>query len=69
MKLEHLTITGMMVASGLLAGSCALDERELAVAVSDLGIGGGANGGAGGNGEAPLAPDCRSARRPSIWAG
>lgn len=59
MKLKHLTIAGMMVACGLLAGSCAFDEREVTLAVSGLGIGGtssGANGGAAGTAEAPLAP-------------
>jgi hypothetical protein len=59
MKLKHLTIAGMMVACGLLAGSCALDEREVTLAISGLGIGGtasvGPNGTAGGAG-ASLAP-------------
>jgi hypothetical protein len=44
MKLKHLTIAGMMVACGLFAGSCALDDREVTLAISGLGIGGTANG-------------------------
>jgi hypothetical protein len=44
MKLKHVTIAGMMVACGLLAGSCALDEREVTLAISGLGVGGTANG-------------------------
>jgi hypothetical protein len=40
MKLKHLTIAPMMVACWLLAGSCALDDREVTLAISGLGIGG-----------------------------
>jgi hypothetical protein len=48
MKLEHLTSAAMMVASWLLAGSCAFDEREVSLAIPGLGIGGGPAGGVGG---------------------
>jgi hypothetical protein len=52
MKLKHLTVAGMMVASGLLASRCAFDEREVSLAIPGLGIGGGPAGGAGGLPEA-----------------
>jgi hypothetical protein len=48
MKLKHLAVAGMMVASGLLAGSCAFDEREVSLAIPGLGVAGGSAGGAGG---------------------
>jgi hypothetical protein len=45
MKLKHLTSAAMMGASWLLAGSCALDERELTLA----GIGGSSSSGPDGS--------------------
>jgi hypothetical protein len=40
MKLKHLTIAALMVACGLLAGSCALDDREVSLALPLTGSGG-----------------------------
>jgi hypothetical protein len=57
MKLKHLTSAAMMVASWLIVGSCAFDERELTLAVPQLGIGGSAAGaGAGGVGLSEATP-------------
>jgi non-reducing end alpha-L-arabinofuranosidase len=50
MKLKHLTSAATMVASWLLAGSCALDEREVSLAMPQLGIGGSPSGSAAGAG-------------------
>jgi hypothetical protein len=41
MKLHHLTFTVLMVAGWLLAGSCAIDDREVAVALPLNGLGDG----------------------------
>jgi hypothetical protein len=50
MKLKHLTIAAMMVACWLLAGSCAIDDREGTVTLPLGNAGGGA--GSGGSGAA-----------------
>jgi hypothetical protein len=46
MKLKRLT-SAMMVASWLIAGSCALDEREVTLAIPGLNVGGSAAGAGG----------------------
>jgi hypothetical protein len=51
MKLKHLTSAAMMVASWLLAGSCAVDDRRPGVGSGgSTGVSGVANSGAGGQG-------------------